>query len=188
MAFECFLGGSPEDCAVPPKSDLAHLTQLVTPDFITSKSTRAEFAFEESGLQLHVEAHAPGVYRLRCAPPEVLQNEKPGARAKAHSEMLLARQEPVGELMTSSIADSAGQGWRLEQGDTVLTISRSPMQWALYRGEECLAQSPEGATLAHGGSSEAPQWQFAIELDGDDALHGVGQTGGELDRRGQSVV
>src|SRR3546814_1525854 len=98
MAFECLLGLSPEDCAVPPKSDLAHVTQLVALNFLASKSTRADFAVDQTGLQLQIEAHAPGVYRLRCAPASVLNNEKPSARARVHAEMLLARQEPVGEL------------------------------------------------------------------------------------------
>src|SRR3546814_2189030 len=86
MAFECLLGLSPEDCAVPPKSDLAHVTQLVALNFLASKSTRADFAVDQTGLQLQIEAHAPGVYRLRCAPASVLNNEKPSARARVRSE------------------------------------------------------------------------------------------------------
>src|SRR3546814_9915651 len=109
MTFECFLGVSPEDCAVPPKSDLAHVTQLVTLDFLTSKSTRADFVFDDPGLLLQIEAHAPGVYRLRCGKADVLQNEKPGLRAKAHAEMLLARQEAVSELAVSRSAEHTSE-------------------------------------------------------------------------------
>ncbi len=133
MAFECFLGVSPEDCAVPPKSDLAHVTQLVALDFLTSKSTRADFSVAGTELQLQIEAHAPGVYRLRCAQASALHNEKPSARARAHAEMLLARQEPVGELAVSSMADPPESGWRLAQGDVALELSRSPAQLSVYR-------------------------------------------------------
>src|SRR5690606_15684982 len=31
-------------------------------------------------------------------------------------------------------------------------------------------------------------WHLSLELDGDDALHGLGETAGEQDRRGTSVV
>src|SRR3546814_19331406 len=84
----------PEDCAVPPKSDFAHVTQLNSLHFLTTKSALADFAVgDDAGLLLRIEAHAPGVYRLRCAPAERLRDEKPSARAKAQAEMLLARQE-----------------------------------------------------------------------------------------------
>ena len=188
MAFERFLGVSPEDCAVPPESDLDHETQLVTLDFLTSKPTCVDFEFAETGLQAQIQPHAPGVYRLRCGPAEALQGDKPGARAKAHAEMLLARQEAVGELAVSSIADVDVQGWRLEQGDAVLEILRSPFQLALYRGEHCIVSTREVLGLARELSGDATVWQVNIELDGDDALHGLGETSGELDRRGAKLV
>lgn len=173
---------------MPPKSDLAHVTQLTTLNFLSAKSTRADFAFHDSGLQLHVEAHAPGVYRLRCATPESLQSEKPSARARTHAEMLLARQEPVGELSVSSIAELAGLGWRLEQGDVVLEVLRSPFQLALYRGDECLLRTRSEAALSCSRSDDAVIWNFGFELDGDDALHGLGESAAEQDRRGGFLV
>src|SRR5690606_17015006 len=138
MTFECFLGVRPEDCAVPPKSDLAHVTQLVALNFLTSKSTRADFSVEGSGLQLHIEAHAPGVYRLRWAQARVLESEKPIPRARAHADMLLARQEPVGELAVSSLTEPPGSGWRIGQGDVALELTQSPLQLSVYRGDDCI--------------------------------------------------
>lgn len=173
---------------MPPKSNLAHVTQLTTLNFITAKSTRAEFAFEDTELQLQVEAHAPGVYRVRCAHADVLQSDKPSARARVHAEMLLARQDPVGELAVSSIAEPAESGWRLEQGDIVLEIVRSPLQIALYRGEECVLRSQPDAALAREHIDGAVAWHFSFELDGDDALHGLGESSGEQDRRGSVLV
>src|SRR5690606_35380859 len=143
MAFECLLGVSPNDCAVPPKSDLDHVTQLVALDFLTSKSTRADFAVTDTDMQLQIEAHAPGVYRLRCAQASVLHNEKPSARTRAHIEMLLARQEPVGELAVSSIAEAPHSGWRYQQGDITLEVTQSPLQLFVYRGEDCVLSTPE---------------------------------------------
>src|SRR3546814_4099340 len=59
--------------------------------------------------------------------------------------MLLARQEPVGELAVSSIAEPPGIGWRIQQGDTVLELTQSPLQLFVYRGEECILTTPEGS-------------------------------------------
>src|SRR5690606_19700339 len=165
MTFECFLGVSPEDCAVPPKSDLAHVTQLATLDFLTSKSTRADFVFDDAGLLFQVEAHAPGVYRLRCGKAEILQNDKPSSRTKAHAEMLVARQVAVGELAISSIAEPAQYGWRLEQGDIAMEILRSPFQISVYRGEHCIFSSQADATLSRGEQADAAVWRFGAELD-----------------------
>ncbi len=173
---------------MPPKSDLAHVTQLVSLDFVTSRSTRAEFSLSDMGLQLDVETHAPGVYRLRCGRPEALHPEKPGIRARAQAEMLLARQEAVGELSISSDADAQGQGWRLEQGDVLLEIFRDPFRLSVWRGEDLLFSSCDDATLACAIDGDAPVWHFCAELDGDDALHGAGESSGDLDRRGVRLV
>ncbi|RTZ44749.1 glycoside hydrolase family 31 protein [Candidimonas sp. SYP-B2681] len=173
---------------MPPKSDLAHVTQLTTVNFITAKSTRADFAFEDSGMQLQVEAHAPGVYRLRCAPAELLAGEKPSARSRAHAEMLLTRQEPVGELAVSSISEPAQLGWLLEQGDIVLEVIRSPLQISLYRGDECVLRTQSESALVCEQADDGTMWRLNLELDGDDALHGLGESAGEQDRRGTLLV
>nr|WP_257216565.1 glycoside hydrolase family 31 protein [Allopusillimonas soli] len=154
-------------------------------EFITSKSTRADFSLAD-GLQLEIEAHAPGVYRLRCGQPEALHPEKPGLRARAHAGMLLAREEAVGELAVSSVADPAGRGWRLEQGDVLLEVSRDPLRLEVSRAGQMLFTTLEGATLGY--DAQVALWTFCTELDGDDAIHGAGETSGDLDRRGASLV
>lgn len=169
---------------MPPKSDYAHVTQLNILNFITAKSTRADFAFEDTELLLQIEAHAPGVYRLRCAPADLLRTDKSSARERAHAEMLLARQEPIAELAVCSIIEPAQSGWRLEQGDIALEVTAAPLQFALYRGDECVLRTQPGAALGYQQTDDAVAWQFTAELDGDDALHGMGESGGELDRRG----
>ncbi len=173
---------------MPPKSDLAHVTQLIALNFLSVKSTRADFAFVDTDLQLHIEAHAPGVFRLRCGPVKSLLDEKPSARAKAHAEMLLARQEPVGEMAISSIADSDDKGWRLEQGDLVLQLTHSPLQLAWYRNGMCVLRTQPLTALGSESLDDGYAWRMGIDLDIDDALYGLGQTLGDLDRRGERIV
>ncbi len=174
---------------MPPKSDFAHVTQLNALQFLTAKSTRVDFAVDDTALQLHVEAHAPGVYRLRAAQAAVLLDEKPTMRSRQQAEMLLARQEAVGELAVSSIPEREQQGWRLEQGDVVLEITHSPLQFTLSRGDQCLVASEPMAALGLARIREDEQgWRLGFDLDGDDSLYGLGETSGDLERRGQKIV
>src|SRR5690554_1667276 len=182
------IGPWPEDCAVPHDADQVNVTPLTRLEFTHASSVRAEFALPDAGLVLYVEAHAPGVYPIRFAPPDVLtaREEKPTMRQKAHAEMLLARDEPVGELVTSSIVGSGG--WRLEQGDVALEISSEPLRFSLYRGEDCVWQSVAEGFLQKGDREGEPLWRFASHLEDDDYLHGLGETLGDPDRRGSMLV
>ena len=168
-----------------PKSEPVHVTPLNSLQFLTAKSTHAVFAFEDSELQLVIEATAPGVYRLRCAPVSVFDNDKPSARAKAHEEMLLARPEPIGELAVSSMPGR--QGWRLEQGDVALELSIEPLQLSLYRGEHCVLRTG-GPAFEHTDDETDAAWRMRLELHINDALYGLGETAGDLDRRGELLV
>lgn len=170
---------------MPPKSELVNVTQLDSLQFLTAKSTRAVFAVDDSELQLEIEATAPGVYRLRCALDAVLNLDKPPARARAHAEMLLARQEPIGELAVSSVPGK--QGWRLEQGDIALEVSIQPLRLALHRGDECLLRTAEPAVV-HATVGSEPVWRMRFELDVDDGIYGLGETADDLDRRGERLV
>lgn len=184
-----FLGLYPEDCAVPPKSNLAHLTQLVTLNFLSTKSTSVDFDVPDLGLLMRVEAHAPGVFRLRCAPTDVLQDAKPSARGLVLADMLLARHEAICELFTSSVLKPANSGWNLVQGDVRLEITRTPLQLALYRGDDCLMRTQPGASLACASSTaDTGLWRFDVPLDIDEAIHGLGESTGSGDRRGVHLV
>ena len=173
---------------MPLKSDFAHVTQLNSLHFLTAKSACADFTVgDDTGLLLRIEAHAPGVYRLRCASVERLRDEKPGARAKAHAEMLLARQEPVSELTVCSSVVQPARCWSLDQGDVRLELLHSPLRLSLYKGDQrvlCLGQ----AQAAGRGPRQYAQWRLDFDLDVDDALYGLGETAGDLDRRGQRLV
>src|SRR5690606_32690435 len=182
------IGPWPEDCAVPHDSDQVHVTPLTHLDFQNASSVRAEFALSDIGLALHVEAHAPGVYRVRCAPPGVLaaREEKPTTRQKVHAEMLLARDEPVGELITSSLVGAGG--WRLEQGEITLEVRTDPLRLAVYRGENCVFSSGAEGALQMGEREGETLWRFSSSLQEDDHLHGLGETMGDPDRRGSVLV
>jgi alpha-D-xyloside xylohydrolase len=174
---------------VPLKSNLAHVTQIESLGFLSSRSMRADFTVDESSLQLLIEAHAPGVYRLRCGPSDALHNEKPSARMRVHAEMLLAREDAVSELAVSSNADPFSTGWRLEQGDVVLELSHSPMRIALYRNDICVLRSPESGMLTYAEDDGRPgNWGLDLDLDPDDSLHGLGRSQDELDKRGQRLI
>ncbi|WP_414599317.1 glycoside hydrolase family 31 protein [Achromobacter sp. F4_2707] len=173
---------------MPHDSDQDNVTPLTHLEFTHANSVRAEFAFPDAGLALHVEAHAPGVYRIRCAPSNILatREEKPTARQKAHAEMLLARDEPVGELATSSVLGA--NGWRLEQGDVVLEIALEPLRFTLYRGESCVWRSAAADFLQKGERNDEALWCLSTQLEEDDYLHGLGENTGDLDRRGCTIV
>lgn len=173
---------------MPHDSDQVHVTPLTHLEFTNASSVRAEFALPDTGLALYVEAHAPGVYRVRCAPPDVLaaREEKPTTRQRAHAEMLLARDEPVGELVTSSMVGAGG--WRLEQGEITLEVATDPLRVSLYRAEQCIVSSLAEGFLQKGERDGDTLWRFSALLQEDDHLHGLGETTGDPDRRGSVLV
>jgi len=148
-----------------------HLTPLNTPSFLQASATLAQFAFPKSDVQLWIEAHAPGVFRLRCAPLARLTSEKPLARSRA--QLLLAREEAVGELTVTSALD--GAGWQLAQGDVVLDLQRDPLRLQLRRGQKVVWQSDDGALRHAAGGAHGSRWALHSLLADDDALYGLGQ-------------
>lgn len=175
---------------MPPKFDFAHTTQLDTIELLTSRPSRIDFDAGD-GLHLVVEAHAPGVFRLRFGEASLLNDDKPGARARAVAEMLLARQEAVGESTISPRDD--GDGWRIAQGDVTLEVRSNPVRVALYRGETKVFESEVSAhTPAFGHNAlddtEAAAWTAGFTLGANERIYGLGETPGDLNRREESVV
>ncbi|WP_341667507.1 glycoside hydrolase family 31 protein [Alcaligenes sp. SDU_A2] len=148
---------------------------------LTAKSAYADFAFVETDYVLRIEAHAPGVFRLRCLPGSQLEREKPGVRAKALGDMLLARHEAVSEFQL----EPSPQGWRIEQGEAIVHVQAHPWRFQVLRGERLvLCSGEQPLTLQQDG---AACWQLDLALAEDDALYGLGETLDELDRRDQAV-
>nr|WP_249204750.1 TIM-barrel domain-containing protein [Achromobacter sp. Marseille-Q0513] len=157
---------------------------------LTSRPSRIDFDAGD-GLHLVVEAHAPGVFRLRFGEASLLNDDKPGARARAVAEMLLARQEAVGESTISPRDD--GDGWRIAQGDVTLEVRSNPVRVALYRGEDQVFASEVSAhTPAFGHNAlddaEAAAWTAGFTLGANERVYGLGETPGDLNRREESVV
>ncbi|OZI28605.1 glycosyl hydrolase [Bordetella genomosp. 7] len=175
---------------MPPKFDYAHTTQLESIELLSSRSSRIDFDAGD-GLRLVVEAHAPGVFRLRFGQANLLTDEKPGARARAVAEMLLARQEAVGECTIAPRDD--GNGWRIAQGDVVLEVQPDPVRITLHRGDARLLASDVSAHQPAFGfnaldEAEHAVWNAAFTLEPGERVYGLGETSGDLNRRDESVV
>jgi alpha-glucosidase (family GH31 glycosyl hydrolase) len=174
---------------VPPKYDFAHTYQLDTVELQASRSSRIDFD-AGSGMSMVVEAHAPGVFRLRCGITEALSDEKASPREKAIAEMLLARQEAVGEATVEPL--DGERGWRIVQGDAVLELLTDPVRVVLYRGDAKVLESQvseHSPAFGHNAldEPEAAVWSAAFSL-GTDRVYGLGETPGDLNRRDETVV
>ncbi|MBC7202750.1 MAG: glycoside hydrolase family 31 protein, partial [Pusillimonas sp.] len=156
--------------------------------FLHAKSTTVDFELEGTERVFRIEAHAPGVFRMRCGPAAAMNPDKLTSRARQHAEMLLVRQEPVSELSVSSLMPEEGDGWRIEQGDMVLDIMRSPMSWSLYKGDDYLLGTAGEAGLRVHDANDGPRWEVCLEIEDDEVLCGLGETSGPLDRRGERIV
>ncbi|SUW53355.1 glycoside hydrolase [Bordetella holmesii] len=175
---------------MPPKYDFAHTNQLDSIELLTSRPSRIDFD-AGGGLHMVVEAHAPGVFRLRCGAAGLLTDERPSARARAVAEMLLARQEAVGEATIAPRDDA--QGWRITQGDVALELRTDPLQLTLYRGEADVltsSLSPHNPPFGHNALDEPDEavWTAAFALREGEPVYGLGETPGDLNRREESVV
>jgi len=156
-----------------------HVLQLLESSPVCVKLSAG--SSQAADLHLYIEASAPGVYRLRCGSQAALT--APGAQAQMRANSLLARDEAVGEFEFEPLPDEAG--WRLTQGDSCLEILRQPFALRLYRkGRLLLASGP--TALSH-IQTETPRWCVQCTLDADDGLYGLGETCGDLDRRGQRL-
>jgi len=176
---------------VPSTFDLACTVQLETLALRSSRTSRIEFDALD-GLRMVVEPHAPGVFRVRCGPATQLAEDKPlSGRARAHQEMLLAREEAVGEAMVETLSGGAHPGWRIVQGDAVLEISSHPVQLALYRNGTCVLASDVSQdlpALACDDADAPSRWLASFALDKGEPVYGLGETPGDLNRRDEIVV
>ncbi len=142
-----------------------------------------EWALHAGEWRLRIEAHAPGVFRLRCGPVAWLEPGKPTLRAQRQADLLLARQEPVGEMECQAAMSG---GWRLTQGEAGLEIGGSDSGLRLFRGDQCVARADLPVRLS--GDGDEAVWPLAWTLEPDEGLYGLGESLGDLDRRGARLV
>lgn len=152
------------------------------------KSTAGFCEFKtDHGNLLRLEAHANGVYRLRCGSPDKLDDEQLNLRAKQRSELLLARNEISGEFTSEVLSD----GWRLSQGTTALVVQTNPLRLSFYQeGQQVLSSSEAYDTcLAAERQEDANSaWSLVLNLQNDEAIYGLGRTTGGYNRRGQEII
>src|SRR5690606_10618726 len=106
-------------------------------------------------------------------------DEKPGARARAVTEMLLARQEAVGEC--NIVPRDDGNGWRIAQGDVTLEVQSNPVRIALYRGDAPVLVSDVSVHEPAFGfnaldEDEHAVWSATFALDAGERVFGLGET------------
>jgi len=156
----------------------------------SARPARVDFVTPD-GLSLVVEPHAPGLFRLRFGPTEQLAEDKTlSLRARAHQDMLLARNEAVCEAVVEVLPNDA-QGWRITQGDVTLEIRCQPLRLAMCRGETRVLTSGDDAVSPALGCDDLTSpscWTASFGLQPDEAMYGLGQTTGDLNRRGESIL
>ncbi len=147
---------------------------------IGTTSTTFEFKTGEGGA-LIVEAHAPGVLRLQVT------RGPAGSDRASELAALLAREEPVGDA-SFEVIDG---GWRIQQGDDVLTLHADPVRFTLERQGQLLLSAGSAHESGLGwaqADGDAGAWLLALDLQEDDAVHGLGESQVSLDRRGETLV
>ncbi len=158
--------------------------QLFETGPVTTTSSCVEWAYHSDEWCLRIEAHAPGVFRLRCGPRTWLEPGKPTLRAQRQADMLLARQEAVGEFDCQS--PEPGH-WRLSHGEACLAIGGADPVLSLSCRDLGVAQARLSARPVADADGES-RWRIEWSLDEDEGLFGLGETLGDLDRRASLLV
>jgi alpha-glucosidase (family GH31 glycosyl hydrolase) len=175
---------------VPPKSDSALIAPIETLKLLSSRPSRFDFEIG-GGLHLAIEAHAPGVFRLRCGELAQISDEKTSSRSRALAELLLARQEAVGEAAIAERESGGNSGWRIVQGDVTLDVHTKPLRVALSRGGQAVLSSDTASGAAFGHRAD-PQgeadWTVGFSLKAGERVYGLGESAGDLNRRGDAIV
>ncbi|GAA5236194.1 glycoside hydrolase family 31 protein [Verticiella sediminum] len=143
--------------------------------FVASTSTTFEFAIEGGGA-LVIEAHAPGLFRLSTG--------EAGTDRALDLAALLAREEPVGEATLEPMAG----GWRIRQGEDVLSVYADPPRFAMHRQDRLLFCIGDEGRAGIGTGVDEPGWMLEIPLHDDDGIFGLGESQLALDRRGEHIV
>jgi alpha-D-xyloside xylohydrolase len=156
--------------------DSAAFLRLDSPQNIGASASGGAFA-TSTGDILEVSCYGPGVFRLRAGP-----NTKPD----------------YGLVLGRSKACAAAQGedgrWTFTAGDTTVEIAAAPLRFRLlHRGAPVLesitdehyrgwTRMPTFGRLRQGG-----QWTAAFALASGEAVYGLGEKFGPLDKRGQLI-
>ena len=161
---------------MPSKTHSDNVTQLFNLlQSLSTKSSSADFSATNDQL-LRIEAHAPGVFRLRFGSLKYIQPERVTPRAQQYAEMLLARLDAVGEF---EVLEQAA-GWRIEQGECAVEIDKD-FALRVYAADQLLWQSQ---SLQNTDST----WKLRLGLDAAEGIYGLGETTANLNRRGSHLI
>jgi alpha-D-xyloside xylohydrolase len=156
--------------------DSAAFLRLDSPQRLETSATGAVFA-TSTGDILEVSCYGPGTFRLRAGPS-----------TRPDYGLVLGRAKPC----------AVGQGgdgrWTFTSGDSTLEIAVAPLRFRLlHRGAPVLesitdehfrgwTRLPRFGRLRQGG-----QWTAAFALASGEAVYGLGEKFGPLDKRGQLI-
>ncbi|MDQ6620615.1 MAG: alpha-xylosidase [Pseudomonadota bacterium] len=128
----------------------------------------------ESGDRVEVATAAPGVFRVRI-----------GQSTCPDYGIVVGRTEPCKSVRTT-------ERWCFESGDATLELTDHPLRFRLrWRGETVLEsitdQHFRGWTRlpAFGRTASAERWMASLALGSAEAVYGLGEKFGPLNKRGQ---
>lgn len=147
------------------------------------ETTPAGARFETDEGVLEASFYAPGIVRLRIT------------LATAPDYGLLSA-EPQQPPVQAAVVEGAA---RLQSGETALEILPEPLRIRFSRGEQTLLESTSDRTIqgalrfnpfAAGGEdrSRPDEWLICLGLRSDEAIYGLGEKFGPLNKRGQLIT
>ncbi len=156
--------------------DPAAYLRLDVEGSLGATSTGASFA-TSTGDMLEVTAYAGGAFRLRLGP-----NTRPDYG-------LL-----VGRARACTVAQGDASTWTLASGDASLEIASSPLRVRLsWKGAPILGSITDehvngwARFPAFGRAPRGGLWTAALALESGEAVYGLGEKFGSLDKRGQLI-
>ncbi|MFO1283651.1 MAG: glycoside hydrolase family 31 protein [Burkholderiales bacterium] len=156
--------------------DFTAFQRLDAPNSLGATASGASFA-TSTGDVLEVSCFGPGVFRLRLGP-----NTRPDYGIV------------VGRVKPCTVTQAGPDRWTFTAGDALLEITAAPLAFRLlWKGAPVLNsitdQHFRGWTRlpAFGRVRATPCWTAAVALESGEAVYGLGEKFGPLDKRGQII-
>jgi len=154
--------------------DPANYLRIDEPSPIGTSGSGASFA-TSTGDVLEVSCFGPGVFRLRIGP-----------HARPDYGLL------VGRAQACTVGRTKAGEWTFDAGESRLTVAGAPLRFALsWKGRTVLTsitdQHFRGFTRlpTFGRIRQGGEWLAALALTSGEAVYGLGEKFGPLDKRGQ---
>jgi alpha-glucosidase (family GH31 glycosyl hydrolase) len=175
---------------VPFQFDSSRYTRFVSLTQRAANGPSIQFTTDQDWSAL-VEAHAPGVFRVRIDTTAEGATVSRAARPSSQRYELLARDEAIGEATVESVEG----GFRLTQGEDVLELLVNPLRIVLSRKGAPVLSSIDDAEIAAfgvgglvGDDTQDREWTVAFALQDGESVYGLGENVYDLDRRGEVLA